>query len=49
MRIRFGFINKEQQMNKEQKEQVVASLNTIADTLTRLLEIVEEQRELADE
>jgi hypothetical protein len=36
-------------MNKEQKEQVVASLNTIADTLTRLLEIVEEQRELADE
>jgi hypothetical protein len=49
VRIRFGFINKEQQMNKEQKEQVVASLNTIADTLTRLLEIVEEQRELADE
>jgi hypothetical protein len=36
-------------MNKEQKEQVVASLNIIADTLTRLLEIVEEQRELADE
>ena len=36
-------------MNKEQKEQVVASLNIIADTLTRLLEIVEEQRELEDE
>jgi len=31
-------------MNKEQKDQVVTALNSIADSLSRLLEIVEEQR-----
>tara|TARA_R110002153_G_C12934053_1_gene456411 strand:+ start:365 stop:472 length:108 start_codon:yes stop_codon:yes gene_type:complete len=32
-------------MNDEQTDQVVTALNNIADSLARLLEIVEEQRE----
>jgi hypothetical protein len=32
-------------MNDEQTDQVVIALNNIADSLARLLEIVEEQRE----